>query len=139
MTTMHESLAVVIRSWIVSAVGGSPKVFWDHPIGNVTSLPRYCIIGPIGDNSSSFIGEQLDTGLGTLHTITYDLEIWSKDSKDAIIQADKIESYILSNRSTFRSNKIIGVEITGHAYKYEKLIDIHRRIVTIRLVYSNER
>jgi hypothetical protein len=140
--TFNESLAVLVRSWIVSAVGGSPKVFWDHPVGEVKTLPRYCIIGPLTDNSSEFIGESFTGSItGTNHSLLYDIEIWSDNGKEAITQLDKIENYILTNRatSTFGSNGITNVEIVGQNYRYENEVKIHRRILTIRLSVVNER
>ena len=140
MNNMLESLSITIKSWIVAAVTGNPIVFFDRPLPTVESLPRYCIIGPLTDNDTPFLGSKIDSSRsGELHELTYDIEVWSKNGKEAITQMDKIHHYILDNRNLQEANFIHNVAIIGMNYRYESEVKIHRRILTIRVYYLYDR
>lgn len=137
---MSEDLIVLIRGLIVLAVGGSPKVFPDRPVGNVTGLPRYCIIGPLSNDTAEYIGEDFTSSKkGAIHSLTYDIEVWSKDNKEATVQTDKIVAYFLANRGELESSGVLNLEIVGQNPIFEQEVKIHRKITTIRITYYNER
>lgn len=140
MVTMTETLANVIRSWVISAVGGTPKVFFDYPNDQVTSLPRYVIIGPVSDDYNTFIGTKIDlTQTGSTHDLDYDIEVWSKSNKEAAQQMDKIEEYILKNISSFGTNQISNVQVTSQNQIFLDEQRIHRRVLSIRISYVKQR
>lgn len=138
---MLEIVSTKLWNIIRTATGAAAnKVYYDRPIGTVTGLPRYSIIGPHSDNLvDEFIGDRYSaTKSGTQHELVYDIEVWSKSNLEAVQEMDKIEDYILQNRNDQLASNIEVIEIDGHNYIFEAETKIHRRILTIRLKYLKE-
>ena len=140
MTSMTEDLGSVIWGWVKSAVGGTPKIFFDYPNDQVKNLPRYVIIGPTSDDYTTSIGTKIDsTQTGSIHELDYDIEVWSKSTKEAAQQIDKIEEYILKNIGSFGANQIENVSIQGQNQIFLDEQRIHRRVLSIRIQYVKQR